>query len=177
MGVLGKTPRLGAHSLGVAFCAAFSALLCVAIVATPSIAQSQDTALLDSEGEADAAIFVLERYFSDQNDIAEIESLYNETVWYFDLGPQPRAAIMADKSAYIARWPDRDFTPDLSTLKVTHIGGQVYDVSVEVDFTVSNGDRQVEGRTFVKLTVERIGDTFRITEEGGRVLSRQRDGG
>lgn len=156
---------------------ALSVALASALAAAPAAAQAQETALLQDEGEADAAIFVLERYFTDQNDVEEIESLYNDTVWYFDLGPQPRSAIMADKSAYIERWPDRDFTPDLSTLKVSNIGGDVYDIAVEVDFTVSNGDRQVEGRTFIELTVERMNGAFKITEEGGRVLSRQRDGG
>lgn len=155
-----------------------SAALALAVVgaapAAPVCAQSARSVVLANEAEATAAIFVLEDYLSGDNDIERIADLYAENAEYFDLGLQPREAILRDKEAYLERWPERLFTPDLDTLEVRNPGPNLYEVDVEVDYAVWNPESAASGRALVTLTLMRHGDRFKITRERGATVPRAR---
>ena len=96
--------------------------------------------------EARAAMFVIDQFLNDENDLEAIKAFYGESVFYFREGAQSRAEVLADKKAYLERWPRRRFEPDLGTLRTRLIKGpdgrSDVEVSLEVDFEVSGAPRR-----------------------------------
>lgn len=134
------------------------------------------SAMLATELEADAALFVIERFLDGGNTVQDVAPLYADTVRYFDRGVETRDSVLRDKAAYFERWPERRFEPDLSTLSTREIGGpdgrRDVEVAMEVDFDVAGGDRSASGRSRLEMVLAPIGDGFIILAERGRVVSR-----
>ena len=128
---------------------------------------------LETVAQAEAAIFVLENYLREDNDLNALAAQYADTVVYYDLGAQPIQEIIEDKENYVRRWPVRRFTADLDTLRVIDVDEGAMRVEVQVDFDVANSDRAVSGRSLIQITVARRGAGLRIVGESGRVLSRR----
>lgn len=153
--------------------AAMLLLPLLALAAAPAGAQTA-RALLPDLGQADAAMFVIEAYLNGENTLEDISSQYAQVVSYYDLGAQSIDTVLNDKAAYVRRWPQRAFFPDLNTLAVTVIEpDNIYSVAVEVDFDVSNDRASVAGRSLIEIVVRRAGEGFEIIGEGGRVISRR----
>ena len=128
---------------------------------------------LESVAAAEAAIFVIESYLREDNDLNAVAAQYADVVAYYDLGPQSIETVLADKAAYLRRWPSRRFAPDLGTLEVTEVDDGALQVSIEVDFDVANDTNEVSGRSLIEITVARASDGFKIVAESGRVLDRR----
>lgn len=157
-----------------------AALSAFALLWLGGFAAAQDTAApgsalgrVTNAEHARAAIFVLENYLSEDNDLSAVAAQYADTVYYYDLGPQSIESVLADKSAYLQRWPVRRFGPDLETLTVLEVAEGELRVSVEVAFDVANSTRQISGRSLIEITVARFAAGFKIVAENGRVLSRR----
>lgn len=138
-------------------------------------AEAESLVRFEAQGEATAVFFLLETHLDTAATIDDMRLWYAEKVRYYGRGAQDRALVLTDKKYYLDRWPRRLVTPDLSTLTVASLSGGVYEVAIEVDFTVSNDRTTISGRTRIELTLEEGPDGLKITREGGRILSR-RDG-
>ena len=105
---------------------------------------------LGTELEARAAMFVIERFLNEENELDDIKAFYGSSVFYFREGVQSFDEVMADKEAYLRRWPDRRFDPDLRTLQTRLIEGpdgrRDVEVRLEVDFEVSGAGRHGRNR-------------------------------
>lgn len=148
----------------------------LAAAAPSAAAQSSSVVKLDDAGQAAAAYFLLETHLDAAASIDEMRDWYAERVSYYGRGVQDRALVLTDKKYYVDRWPVRSVAPDLSTLEVKTVSDGVYDLTVEVDFSVANDKTSISGRTRVELTVEIAQDGIRITRESGRILSRRGSG-
>lgn len=127
--------------------------------------------LFATREEAEAALFVLEAFLDGDAGLEELAALYDERVVYFDTGLQSREAVLAYRRDFLARWSERAYAPDLSTLVVKRDGAGRFAVSVEVDFTVRNAAALLRGRSLVDLTVEKRGDVFVVVREAGQVIT------
>lgn len=157
--------------------ALFAMLVLAAFCSQANANARQASDPLGSKRQADAALFVLDRFLNENNELNDVRAFYGESVFYFDQGVQSRQEVLEDKRAYFERWPSRSFNPDLTTLRAKEISGPDgrtdVEVEVEVEFEVSGPERSASGRSVVMLVVARRGGQFIILSEGGRVISRR----
>lgn len=164
------------HKLFRSLIPAFSLLL--ALACAPVHAAEKDASEpLRSKLEAEAALFVLDKFLNEANRLPDVTGFYGESVFYFDQGVQTREEVLADKRAYFDRWPSRKFGPDLSTLQTRVIespdGRKDVEVRLEVDFEVEGREQSASGRSVVVVVVAKREGGFMILSEGGRVISRR----
>ena len=147
----------------------------LALSSANASANAQSAIRLEDAGQAEAAYFVLETHLDSAASLEEMRRWYADRVSYYGRGLQDRALVLTDKKYYIDRWPERTVTPDLSTLEIQTVAKGMYDVAVEVEFSVKNDTTAIDGRTLVELTLEEGPDgLLKITRESGRILSRRK---
>jgi hypothetical protein len=96
---------------------------------------------------------------------------YEPSVLYYGK-PVSRAAVLADKRRYIARWPRRAYRLDPSTVTASANPSGGYDVTFEYVFEVTDGKRTSAGRGRTRLTVRQSAAGFSILREEGEVIRR-----
>lgn len=129
--------------------ALFAATLACSVTGAHAVARTVSQPL-GTELEARAAMFVIERFLDEENELDDIKAFYGSTVFYFREGVQSLDEVMADKKAYLERWPERRFNPDLRTLRTRLIEGsdgrRDVEVRLEVDFEVAGANRRGRSR-------------------------------
>jgi hypothetical protein len=131
---------------------------------------------LDAVPRAAVQKFVTDFYLSNEDQSAEqIDAIYAAKLQYFG-AMTSRAAIVREKLAYYRRWPQRQFTLDPDTLKISTAPEtpRLVDISFEYDFTVRSADRASSGRGSARITLDLTTPEGQIVREEGRVTSRQR---
>lgn len=151
-----------------------AALAFGAVVAPAGFARASGGALFASQDEAEAALFVLERFLDGGASIDEIADLYAEEIDYFAVGRLKRERVLDYRRAFLSRWSKIAYTPDLDTIVVTRRGEDGFLVVVEVDFLVSNASAELRGRSRSEITLSRRGEGFAVVGEGGEVLQQAR---
>lgn len=125
--------------------------------------------------EDKVATFVADFYLSgDRRSEEELAQLYATKVAYFGNQVWSRERVLADKRAYYAKWPKRDYKLIRETLRVEKDPNRprVLDVTFEYDFDVASSGRVSRGRGRSMLTLDLGQDGGRITRETGSVLRR-----
>jgi hypothetical protein len=120
--------------------------------------------------------FVVDFYLSNEDLTGEqIDAIYAPTVQYFGTATN-RRAVVREKLAYYRRWPERRFTLDPDTLKITtaQTGPRVVDISFDYEFDVRSAERMSAGRGSARLTLDLSGSEGQIIREEGRVTARAR---
>jgi hypothetical protein len=146
-------------------------------------AQGPGAGLRPAASETDAATaferkvsgFVYELFLSGKRlSDDEMRRLYADRVLYFDGRALSRRAVMADKRAFYARWPERSYRLLGDTLRIVPRRDQprVYDVRFEYTFDVAGPGRRSRGRGVGFLTLDLATEDGRVTRETGRVLER-----
>jgi hypothetical protein len=119
--------------------------------------------------------FVSENYLSEGSSAGEISDNYATKVDYFGKRKLNRRDIVTDKLNYYRRWPNRTYELIPRTLTVAAAQGrpQLYDVSFEYTFRVSNAQGTRAGRGITRLTLD-LGSSNKsvILAESGDVLER-----
>lgn len=150
----------------------FAAWFCLVASASPLSARGV-SAPLGTSLEARAAMFVIDRFLDEKNDLDDIAAFYGESVFYFREGVQSRAEVLADKKAYLQRWPNRRFFPDLTTLRTRLIEGpdgrRDVEVRLEVDFEVAGKRRDLRRRNRLEDTEDDARTRAYRTGRGQRV--------
>lgn len=88
--------------------------------------------------------------------------LYADTVDLFENGAMTREAALKDWERYVQRWPQRRFDLIPGTLQIVSRAGNRYVVRFSATFIVSNGGKQISGRTDYALTLISAGGRFHI---------------
>ncbi len=87
-------------------------------------------------------------------------------------------ALFAEKLRFVARWPDRTYTPRLDTMRTTCVRDQCK-VRTAFDFSAINSEapRHSEGRGTLELAIKFVAGRPYIVEENSRVTHRGSAGG
>jgi hypothetical protein len=87
-------------------------------------------------------------------------------------------ALFAEKLRFVARWPDRTYTPRLDTMRTTCLR-DLCRVRTAFDFSAanSNAPRHSEGRGTLELAIKFVAGRPYIVEENSRVTHRGSAGG
>ncbi len=114
--------------------------------------------------------FVSEVYLDDGNR-GTVTTPFADKVLYYGRA-RSRAAVLTDKQAYYARWPQRSYTLTPDTLRVapSTVTSGGMDLNFEYTFSLSSSARQTQGRGRARLTVVRDGDGIAIAREDGEVI-------
>jgi hypothetical protein len=113
--------------------------------------------------------------------LAKLKSVYSDTVAYYGRA-LPRDQVLADKAAFMLRWPQRDYRIRAGTLavKCTAAGGGCLSCSVSgtVDYNVRAAGRSTGGAAAFAygLAVPPSGDAAMIVSETSKVLERRSPG-
>lgn len=145
------------------------------VVLPPAESSVPPPPVLEPTFEDRVAVFVTAIYLSsDLKTNEDLELLYANRVAYFGKADWPLARVVADKSAYFARWPRRSYRLIRNTLRAERQEGEgrVYDVAFDYEFDVASARRVSRGRGRAALTIDLDNDGGRITRETGTVLAR-----
>ena len=126
--------------------------------------QREATASSDPQGLQSAAASRVLAFFSTMSSEQDPESLrefYSETVNYFG-APQPLAAVINEKAAFIRRWPTRSYIPRPSEIRVSCSSDASCIVTGVVDWQASN---MVTGANSSGAA------SFKFTVRGGLITS------
>jgi len=87
-------------------------------------------------------------------------------------------ALFSEKLRFVARWPDRTYTPRLDTMRTTCVR-DLCKVRTAFDFSASDagGPRRSEGRGTLELAIKFVAGRPYIVEENSRVTHRGSAGG
>jgi hypothetical protein len=82
-------------------------------------------------------------------------------------------ALFAEKLRFVARWPDRTYTPRVDTMRTTCLR-DVCKVRTAFDFSATNSEasRHSEGRGALELAIKFVAGRPYIVEENSRVTHR-----
>ncbi len=99
--------------------------------------------------------------------------LFAPRVRYYKKGVISREALMADKSAYYKRWPQRRYELIRDSIQAAPGAGDTIDITFRYGFEVSNGRETRRGIGVARLGVQLIDGEFSIVSEDGEVERRQ----
>ncbi|MGE0701192.1 MAG: caspase domain-containing protein [Hyphomicrobiaceae bacterium] len=134
----------------------------------PPVAQAPPAA---AQGTS-VARWVAEVYLPSGTTGSALRLGYEPEVLYYGKAT-PRAAVLADKQRYTARWPRRSYRLDPASVVVTPAAGGAQDVAFEYDFEVADAKRTSAGRGRTRLTLRPAGQGYSIAREEGEVVSRR----
>lgn len=111
----------------------------------------------------------------DLGDADHVRGIYAARVDYWNKGQVPVGTVIADKLAYVKKWPMLRFQLDPASLTCTAIPGLAgsYRVNFAYDYRAANRAKTVEGQGKSELIVDLSGPEPRITREAGEVVSRK----
>lgn len=119
--------------------------------------------------DAEVALFV-DAYLGagEQNLLASTLDLYAETVDYYDHGLVGKDFLYQDKQSYMSRWPVRRYrrTSEIATLASTSTKRTV---RFDYSYQVSRPGKQLSGKAYVILGLEKFGNRIRIVQEKGEI--------
>ena len=123
--------------------------------------------------DPDRARAVADAYLQAGNDgdSAAIAGLYAARVRYYDRGPVPRDEVLADKAAYLRRWPERQYERASDVVVEPGPGGGAT-IRFDYTFQVGGAGRTARGEGWAELTVRPDAEGFLIIGEDGGVTRR-----
>lgn len=142
--------------------------------------QVPDEPAVDTSTNVDRARQFAQQFFERTGQDADsslpwLSSHYGAQVEYF--GKQKdRNSILADKAAYIRRWPERTYSVEPDSLRATcGSDGKICRVSGIVDYTAASADRgaSAQGKAAFDLGTYMAGDDPIVVSESSRVIDRQ----
>lgn len=116
--------------------------------------------------------YVAEIYLPSGVDGTTSRVSYEPQVAYYGK-PTTRAAVLADKARYAAKWPRRSYRLVSGSVRIEPIAGGGHAVAFEYLFEVANGPRRIAGRGRTRLHVRASSNGFVIGREDGEVIERQ----
>jgi hypothetical protein len=102
-------------------------------------------------------------------DYVEDRTSYAETVDWYDKGPTSREAIVKERNAYMARWPERKYTLVPGSLQITTSGPNRYVATFDISYRVRSEARKVEraGHSRIMIDLE--------ARDGQFIIARQKE--
>lgn len=108
---------------------------------------------------------------SNDNALSILPTKYAEQVNYYGK-PLSRDAVISDKKRFFARWPNRNYTIQPSSMSANCVTSSECAVTAVVSWKVSNNLSVSEGAAAISLGWVLDGQRWRINSEGERILKR-----
>lgn len=104
----------------------------------------------------------------EQDQLPSALNLYADMVDYYDQGLVSKEVLYQDKQDYMSRWPQRRYqrVSGIATLAST---SSTRTIRFDYIYRVARPGKQLSGKAYVVLGLEKFGDQIRITQEKGKI--------